>query len=156
MSQQQDENPRGVIPYLCVSSAAKAIEFYKKTFGGEEIRRMPTKDGRVMHAQVRINGGVMYLSDDFPKMTGGKSRTPEGIGGSPATLHLNVSDTDKVVEQAVKAGASVVMPPADMFWGDRFAKITDPFGYSWSITAPLKEPMSEAAKAAQLKAFGQG
>ena len=156
MGQPADENPRGVIPYLCVSNADKALEFYAKAFGGEEVRRMPSKDGRLMHAQIRINGGVMYLSDDFPEMTGGKSRTPEAIGGSPATLHMNVNDTDKAVERAVKAGAQVKMPPTDMFWGDRFAKITDPFGYSWSITAPLKEPMSEEAKAAQLKAFGEG
>ena len=117
---------------------------------------MPARDGRLMHAQVSINGGVLYLSDDFPEMTGGKGRTPEAIGGNPATLHMNVNDTDKAVERAVAAGAKIVMPPADMFWGDRFAKIADPFGYSWSITAPLKQPMSEEAKAAQLKAFGQG
>lgn len=150
------ENPPGVIAYLCVSNAAKAIEFYGKAFGAEEVRRMPSKDGRLMHAQLRINGGMLYLSDDFPEMTGGKSRTPEAFGGCPATLHMNVNDTDKAVERATKAGAKVVMPPADMFWGDRFAKLSDPFGYSWSITAPLKKPMSEEAKAAQLKAFGEG
>lgn len=156
MSEQHEENPRGVIPYLTVSSAQKAIDFYKQAFGGEEVRRMPAPDGRVMHAQVRINGGMLYLSDDFPEMAGGKSRTPEAIGGCPATLHINVDDTDATVERARRAGAKVVAEPADMFWGDRFAKITDPMGYSWSITAPLKQPMSQEAQKAQLAAFGQG
>ena len=150
----QQENPRGVIPYLTVSSAQKAIDFYIKAFGGDEVRRMPSPDGRIMHAQVRINGGMLYLSDDFPEMDNGKSRTPEAFGGCPATLHINVDDTDATVERARKAGATVLMEPADMFWGDRFAKLKDPFGYSWSITAPLSQPMSEDAKKAQLAAFG--
>ena len=78
MSDQHQENPRGVIPYLTVSSAENAIAFYKRAFDGEEIRRMPSPDGRVMHAQVRINGGMLYLSDDFPEMAGGKSAAPSG------------------------------------------------------------------------------
>lgn len=153
---EHSENPPGVIAYLCVSNAARAIEFYGRAFGAEEVRRMPSKDGRLMHAQIRINGGMLYLSDDFPEMTGGRSHTPEAIGECPVTLHMSVNDVDKAVERAQRAGATVTMPPADMFWGDRFAKLSDPFGYSWSITAPLKQPMSEQAKAAQLKAFGEG
>ena len=146
--------PAGVVPYLCVSNAAGAIDFYTRAFGAREINRMPAPDGRIMHAHLELNGGAMFLSDDFPEMSEGKNRTPESMGGCPATMHLCVRDVDQVVEQAQRAGATVAMPPTDMFWGDRFAKVKDPYGYAWSITAPLERPMDSKEREAQLAAFG--
>lgn len=130
--------PVGVSPHLIVNGAAKAIEFYKAAFGARELRRVPAEDGvRLMHAELSLDGTLIYLCDDFPEFAGGKSRTPEALKGTPITLHRYVPNCDEAVARAHAAGAKVIMPPEDQFWGDRYALIEDPFGHSWSLATPL-------------------
>jgi uncharacterized glyoxalase superfamily protein PhnB len=136
MAQSVQQPKHAVVPYLRVKGAAKAIEFYTQAFGARERMRMPGPDERLMHAEVEIAGGIVYLSDEFPEM-GGTTGAPNGS----VTIHLNVPDCDAVWRQAIAAGATVTMPLQDMFWGDRFGKFKDPFGHEWSIST-TKEQLS--------------
>jgi PhnB protein len=140
-----------LIPYLVVSDAASAIDFYKSAFGAIELTRHNAGDSaQISHAHLLINGGSIMLSDDFSGMMGGKSMIPEALGGSPITLHLVLADVDAFWERAVAAGAEVKMELADQFWGDRYGQLTDPFGHIWSLgeqKAQLSdEQIAEAAK----------
>jgi PhnB protein len=126
-------------PHLVVDDAAAAIDFYVKAFGAVETGRVPRPDGKLIHAAVAINGATVMLNDDFPEMTDGKSTTPQALGGTPVTIHLTVTDVDKKFQQAVDAGATVVMPLDDQFWGDRYGMIRDPFGHQWSLGQPVRE-----------------
>ena len=129
-----------VSPMLTVSDGAAAIDFYVKAFGAEELGRVPGPDGKkLFHAALRINGALVMLNDDFPEMNDGKSATPEALGGSPVTIHLTVTDVDAKFQQAIDAGATVVMPVDDMFWGDRYGELRDPFGHLWSMGQPMRE-----------------
>lgn len=133
-----------VSPMLTVSDGAAAIDFYVKAFDAEELGRVPAPDGkRLFHAALRINGTMVMLNDDFPDMNDGKSVTPEALGGSPVTIHLTVTDVDAKFQQAVDAGATVVMPLEDMFWGDRYGEVRDPFGHMWSLGQPVREVSQE-------------
>jgi PhnB protein len=134
-------------PHLVVKGASQAIEFYKKAFGAEELGRMAGPDGKsVMHADLKIGDSHVFLVDEFPEMD---CRGPESIGGTPVTIHVYVEDVDAAFGKAVAAGAQVRMPLADMFWGDRYGVLTDPFGHSWSM-ASHKEDLTpeEIAKRA--------
>ncbi|MGU3500729.1 VOC family protein [Mycobacterium sp. C31M] len=128
-----------VIPHLVVGDGAAAIDFYVKAFGGTELGRMPGPDGRLVHAAVQINGSTVMLADDYPEYCDGQSETPRGLGGTPVTIHLVVTDVDAAFAQAVDAGAEVVMPLGDMFWGDRYGVVRDPFGHKWSLGQPVRE-----------------
>jgi PhnB protein len=136
-------------PHLVCAGAAKAIDFYKEAFGATELMRLPAPDGRLMHACVHINGSSVMLCDEFPEMD---NRGPTSLKGTPVTLHLTVDDADAFADRAVKAGAKVIMPVADAFWGDRYGVVEDPFGHRWSIATPqrqvLGKDLEEAAKAA--------
>jgi len=133
-----------VSPMLTVSDGAAAIDFYVKAFGAEELGRVPGPDGKkLFHAALRINGALVMLNDDFPEMNDGKSATPEALGGSPVTIHLTVTDVDAKFQQAIDAGATVVMPVDDMFWGDRYGELRDPFGHLWSMGQPMREVSQE-------------
>ena len=125
-------------PHLVVKGASKAIEFYKKAFGAEEMFRLPAPDGNIIHADLKIGDSHLFLVEEMPAM---ESRGPELIGGSPVTIHIYVKDVDAAFKKAVAAGATVRMPLADMFWGDRYGVLTDPFGHSWSL-ATHKEDLS--------------
>ncbi len=127
--------PPPVVPYLCVDGAADAIDFYKKAFGATELSRMPGPDGKLMHAALDINGGAIFLSDDFGASEG-NGESPKAIGGSPVTIHLTLADVDATWAQAVAAGAEVTMPLETQFWGDRYGQIRDPFGHKWSLSQP--------------------
>ncbi|MCL4196452.1 MAG: VOC family protein [Phycisphaerales bacterium] len=146
------EGCAGLIPHLVVQGCDKALDFYKKAFGAEEICRMPSPDGRVMHAEIRIGSAMIFLADDFPEYCGGKARNPKALGNTPVTLHQYVKNCDAAIDRAAKAGATVTMPATDMFWGDRYGVITDPFGHSWAFATHIKdmtpEEMSQAAEAA--------
>jgi PhnB protein len=143
-----------LIPHLVVSGGVKAIEFYKAALGAEEISRVPTPDGRLMHASLKIGDAVLFLCDDFPEYCGGVSRAPKGP--SPVTLHLNVPNADTAITTAAAAGATVTMPAEDMFWGDRYGQIVDPFGHSWSFSTPLTaERKAEAEKKWADSPFGK-
>jgi PhnB protein len=128
-----------ILPHLVVNDAAAAIDFYIKAFGAVEHGRVPGPDGRLFHAALEINGSTVMLNDDFPEMSGGKSTTPTSLGGSPVTIHLVVTDVDKQFQKAVDAGATVVMPVEDQFWGDRYGVLQDPFGHQWSMGQPVRE-----------------
>jgi len=136
-----------VTPHLIVRNSAQAIDFYKRAFGATEVMRMPGPDGySTAHAEITIGDSLVYLADEFPQWG---SKAPQTLGGSPVSIHLYVEDADAIFKQAVDAGAQAKMPPADMFWGDRFGKVTDPFGHEWSIATHKEDvPMAEMAKRA--------
>lgn len=127
----------GLTPHICIRDgrAAEAVDFYARAFGATEQRRNLADDGkRLMHAHLHLNGASLMLHDDFPEFRGGQAAgAPEGV-----VLHLQVDDADTWFERAVAAGASVTMPIGDQFWGDRYGQVADPFGYTWSIGAPIK------------------
>jgi PhnB protein len=128
-----------ITPHLVVREAVKAIDFYKRAFGAEEVSRVATPDGKsIMHADLKIGNAHIFLVDEMPGM---ECRGPQSLGGTPVTIHMYVPDVDKAFERAVAAGAEVRMPVADMFWGDRYGIVADPFGHSWSI-ATHKEDVS--------------
>jgi PhnB protein len=138
-------------PYLVVSNAAAAIDFYKNAFGAVELARHPAPGtDKIMHAALVINGGNVMLSDDFSSQHGGKSQTPEALGGSPVTFNLQVDDANAAWDRALAEGATVAMPLADQFWGDRYGQLTDPFGHKWSICQSIRtlspEELEEASK----------
>jgi uncharacterized glyoxalase superfamily protein PhnB len=125
-----------VTPHLVCDGAADAIEFYKKAFGATDEVRLPGPGGKLMHAMVRINGSAVMLVDEMPEWG---ALGPKALKGSPVTIHLYVENVDAFVERAVKAGAKVTMPVADMFWGDRYGKIEDPFGHHWSVATHMRD-----------------
>jgi PhnB protein len=135
-------------PHLVVDDAAAAIDFYVKAFDAEELGRVPRPDGKLIHAALRINGFTVMLADDFPEMAGGRSMTPVSLGGTPVTLHLTVTDVDAKFARALDAGASVVMPLEDQFWGDRYGIVADPFGHHWSLGQPVREVSADEIAAA--------
>jgi PhnB protein len=118
-----------MVPHMAVSPADQAIEFYKRAFGFEEIMRMPM-GGKIGHAELKLGDAVLFLADEFPQS--GVS-SPKTLGGTTMTVHIHVPDVDKAYDRAIKAGATALMPPADMFWGDRYGKLKDPFGHVWSL-----------------------
>ena len=126
-------------PHLTVDDAGAAVDFYVKAFGAVEIGRVPRADGKLIHAAVRINGQTVMLNDDFPEMCGGRSMTPKALGGTPVTIHLTVTDVENSFRQAVEAGATVVHPVQEQFWGDRYGVVADPFGHRWSMGQPVRE-----------------
>jgi PhnB protein len=126
-------------PHLTVDDTAAAIDFYVKAFDAVEIGRVPRPDGKFVHAAVRINGFLVMLADDFPEMSGGRSMTPTSLGGTPVTIHLTVTDVDAKFQRALDAGATVVMPLEEQFWGDRYGVVADPFGHRWSLGQPVRE-----------------
>jgi PhnB protein len=145
----------GLIPHLVCDPCADAIEFYKKAFGAEEVARHPAPGGKLMHAQIRIDGKIVYLADDFPEFCGGKSQSPRALGGTPVTIHRFVKDCDAAVKRAVDAGATIVMPTQDMFWGDRYGLVKDPFGHSWAFATHLRDVTPEELATAAKAAFAQ-
>jgi PhnB protein len=127
-----------VTPYLIINGAAKAIEFYKKAFAAAEVMRMPTPQGTIGHAEIRIGNSPVMMADEFPQMG---ARGPAAIGGTPVSLMLYVEDVDAIFNRAVAAGAKVQRPVTDMFYGDRAGAVVDPFGHIWHI-ATRKENLS--------------
>ena len=139
-----------VTPYLTVRGADRAIEFYKRAFGAKEQMRMPGPGGNgIMHAELKIGDSRVFLSDEFPDMG---CRSPQSLGGTASSLHLYVKDVDAAFKKAVAAGAQVKMPVADMFWGDRYGKLIDPFGHEWGI-ATHKDDLTPQEISKRAKAF---
>ncbi len=153
MAEAPVSNLPPLTPHLTVHDAKGAIEFYKRAFGAQEVSRAPAPDGRLMHAALTLRGALLMLSDDFPEYAGGKSRTPRAYGGTSVTLHLNVPDVDAAWQTAVAAGATVVMPVADMFWGDRYGIVADPYGHQWSLATPVRKVTDEEIRAGGAKVF---
>ncbi len=140
MADNNEAPTSGLTPHIQIGDnrAAEAIDFYKMAFGATEVRRQPADDGiRLMHAHLHINGASLMLHDEFPEYVG--PADVDAAGGSGLTLHLQVDDADAWFGRAVAAGAEAAMPPEDMFWGDRYGQVKDPFGYRWSIGHSLNK-----------------
>ncbi len=143
------EDMHTVTPHLICAGASDAIDYYQRAFGAVELHRMPAPDGsgKLMHAMIRIGDSAVMLADESPEWG---CLGPNTLKGSSVTLHVYVPDVDAAFARAVEAGGTAMMPPADMFWGDRYGMIKDPFGHSWSIATHIRdmtpEEMNEAAK----------
>ncbi|HEY5093736.1 MAG TPA: VOC family protein [Candidatus Eremiobacteraceae bacterium] len=139
-------------PYLICKDATRAIEFYKRAFGATELSRTTGPGGTLMNAQLRIGNSIFMLMEENLEW---KARSPQSLNGSPVSIHLYVADADKVFGQAVAAGASVKMPMDDMFWGDRYGSISDPFGHSWDIATRITDLTEAEAKLASDEFFSK-
>ena len=129
-----------IYPYLRVHSAADAIEFYSRAFGAQELFRLTEPGGRIGHAQIKIGPATLMLGDEYPERD---VRGPRSLGGTTVSLHLHVADVDQAFERAVGAGASIVMPLKNQFWGERVAIIRDPFGHEWLLGGHLESVTPE-------------
>lgn len=138
-----------VTPSLVLRDAAKAIDFYKKALGAEELVRMPSPDGKILHAELKIGDSIIFLSDEMPHSA---AKSPQTLGGVTGVLNLYVEDVDKSFQQALDAGAKVAMPVADQFWGDRYGSLTDPFGYTWGL-GTHKEDLNPQQMQERMKTF---
>ena len=123
-------------PHLCCRNAAEAIEFYQKAFGAEVLGHFKMPNGRTAHAALSIGGAQIYLNDEFPEQGG---LSPLGLNGTPVYLYLHVADADAAFARAVEAGCRADLPPQDMFWGDRWSVVTDPYGHKWEIATALRK-----------------
>jgi PhnB protein len=143
-----DNYPK-ITPYLSIDGAAAAIEFYKKAFGATERMRFGGPDGKIGHAEIEIEGGLVMLADEYPDMN---FRSPTTLGGSPVTVHIYVADVDAFCARASAAGAMVVRPVANQFYGDRSCQLRDPYGHTWSIATHVEDvsPDEMQKRAAQL------
>jgi uncharacterized glyoxalase superfamily protein PhnB len=135
-------------PHIVCADCAGAMEFYKAAFGATEEMRMPGPDGKLMHAAMRFGDSMLMLMDEVPEWG---AKGPKLIGGTPVTIHMIVDDVDAAFAQAVEAGAKVVMPVADQFWGDRYGLIEDPWGHSWSLSTPSERQLSQEEIMANMK-----
>ena len=140
--------PKGyhsVTPAIVVRDAAKAIDFYKEAFGAEEIDRMQGPDGSVMHAEIRIGNSIVMLGEENPAW---QTKSPLTLGGVHGSLHIYVDDADASVARAVAAGCEMRYPLEDAFWGDRYGKVTDPFGHEWGLATRVKDLSPEEIRQA--------
>jgi PhnB protein len=134
------EGYRAATPYLSVTGATRAIEFYKQAFGACELIRMAQPDGRVGHAELRIGDAPIMLADEYPEMN---FRSPQSLGGTPVNILVYVRDVDSLVNQAITAGAKLLRPVADQFYGDRVGVLEDPFGHCWSFATHIEDVSPE-------------
>ena len=144
---------RSITPHLVCAGASDAIEFYQNAFGAEETFRLPGADGKLMHASVKIGDSMVMLVDEMPEWG---ALGPKALKGTPVTIHLMVDDVDAVFAQAVASGGTVKMPVADMFWGDRYGQVIDPFGHVWSIATHVRDLTPEEIAAAGREAMAKG
>lgn len=145
------EGMHSITPHLVCRNAAAAIDFYGRAFGAIEQFRLPMPDGRIMHACVQIGDSKLFLFDEMPEHG---AFGPQDLKGTPVTIHLQVQDADAVFTRAVAAGATMTMPMADMFWGDRYGQLTDPFGHRWSVASHVRDLSPEQIRAAATAAMG--
>src|SRR4029077_609830 len=124
-------------PSLTVRDGAKAIDFYKKAFDAKERMRIPGPDGLLMHAEMQVGDSIIMLADEMPEMS---AKAPASVGAVSSSLYVYVPDVDAAFKRAVEAGAKVIMPPADMFWGDRFGTVEDPSGHRWGLATHKEDP----------------
>jgi PhnB protein len=146
------EGYQGATPYLCCRHAAEAIQFYSKAFGAVEGYRLADQSGKIGHAEIRIGGAVLMLSDEFPELG---VRSPLALGGTPVSLHLYVEDVDALAGRAADAGAKVLRPPETQFYGDRVVRLEDPFGHVWIFASHLQDVGEGEIRERAAKLFGQ-
>jgi uncharacterized glyoxalase superfamily protein PhnB len=145
------EGYQTVTPALTVRNAAEAIEFYKKAFDAEEIMRMPGPDGKsIMHAEIRVGNSRIMLADEAPSMG---CQAPVTVGGPSGSLYVYVADVDAAFKRAVAAGAKVLVPVTDMFYGDRFGSVEDPSGHRWGLATHVEDPAPEEMARRQREFF---
>ncbi len=130
------EGFHSLTPMIVCKGALEAIDFYKRAFGAEELSRLVGPDGNLLHAAIRIGNSILMLTEECPPMG---ARDPRTLGGTPVTIHLSVTDVDAAFARATAAGANVIMPPSEMFWGARYGVFTDPYGHSWSVATQVKD-----------------
>ena len=140
-------------PHLCVKDARRAIEFYKKAFGATESMRLEQPDGRIGHAELRLGEARIMLADEFPEMN---VRSPQSLGGSPVILYLYVEDVDEFAGRAVAAGAKLMQPVEDKFYGDRSGSLMDPFGHVWTVATHKEDVSVEEMRKRAAALFGGG
>lgn len=153
MTTSKNPVPEGfhtVTPAIVVRDAAKAIDFYKKALGAQELVRMPSPDGKIMHAELKIGDSIIFVSDEVPMP--GNVKSPQTLGGCTGSLNVYVPNVDELFKQAIVAGGKESMPVTDQFWGDRYGSFVDPFGYSWGI-ATHKEDLSPAEMKERMQKF---
>lgn len=138
------EDMHTLTPHLVCAGAAAAIDFYVKAFNAVELARLPGPNGKLMHAMVKIGDSPLMLFDEVPEWG---SRSPLTLKGTPVIIHMYVRDVDAAIAQAVAAGATLTMPATDMFWGDRYGQITDPFGHQWSLATHTRDVSFEDMQA---------
>jgi PhnB protein len=146
-SNTRPETLPALIPHLICDGAAAAIDFYRQAFGAVEFMRLhaPDGSGKLMHASLQINGATVMLVDEMPQHG---SFGPKSLKGTPVVVHLYVKDVDAAFRQAVEAGAKAIMPPADMFWGDRYGQVEDPFGHRWSVATHTRDVTPDEMRSA--------
>ena len=139
---------RTITPHLVIRGAAEAMDFYKKAFAAKEVMRMPGPDGKtLMHGEMQIGDSIFFLAEEFP---GTSCASPQKLAGTTVSIHLYVDNADRWFERAVAAGAKPSMPLMNMFWGDRFGKVLDPYGHEWSIATHIEDvPPEEMGKRAE-------
>ena len=143
-----------ITPYLMVDGCAEAIAFYKDALGAEEVMRLPMPDGSaIMHAEITIGGARIMMGDASPEQG---CPSPKALGGAGVAIHIYTDDVDALFARAVAAGCEPAMPVTEMFWGDRFGKVTDPYGHSWSIATHVADPTPEEMEAGFLKMLERG
>lgn len=153
MSDNCANDYHGVTAHIICRGAANAIAFYKRAFGATEKLVMPGPGGTVMHAELKIAGGSIMLAEENPQWG---SLSPLSLKGTPVVLHFYVADVDAALAQAVAAGATLKMPATDMFWGDRYGQVTDPFGHLWSIATHKEDVTPEEMQKRMAKMFSEG
>jgi len=153
MTKAIPEGMRTVTPHLICDGAADAIEFYKRAFNASELGRLPGPNGRLMHAAIRIGDSTVMLVDEMPEHG---ALGPKALKASPVVIHLYVEDADAFAAQAVRAGAKSTMPVSEMFWGDRYGQIEDPFGHRWSIATHVRDVTPADMQKAMQKMFNGG
>jgi len=141
-----------ITPTIFVKGAAQAIEFYQQALGAEEISRHATPDGKVMHGELKIGDSRLFICDEFPEWG---AVSPETLGGNSGAFYLYVENSDEAFDRAVSAGAKVIMPVADTFWGDRVGAVSDPFGHKWNFSTHVRDVTEEELIAAAEK-FSSG
>jgi PhnB protein len=144
------DGTHSITAHLIVNDGQKAVEWYKKAFGGTITGVHLTPDGKVMHAEVKIGDSRLMLADEFPGFGCG---SPKTLGGSPVVLNLYSEDVDSLFNQAVAAGATVTMPLANQFWGDRYGQITDPYGHRWALGQHIEDVSPEEMERRAKEAF---
>jgi PhnB protein len=150
--------PRGfhtITPSLALVGGVAAMEFYQKAFGAKELLRQVTPSGKLVHGRVRIGDSILLLSDVF---RGSDRSAPSTVETTTVTLHIYSNDVEKLWNRAVDAGAKVTMPLADMYWGERYGHLVDPFGHHWSLSMPIRMPKAvrEAKRLESMRAFAKG
>ncbi|MBV9241074.1 MAG: VOC family protein [Acidobacteria bacterium] len=144
------------VPHVVVSDGLAALEFYKAVFGGTDGDNMMAQDGkRLLHGEVVVDGCKLFISDEFTASEGGSLRTPDSLGGTPVRITMSVDDADAVVARAAAAGAKVIMPVQDMFWGARYGRFVDPFGHEWGINQQVRELTKEEEDKAAAEFFAK-